>query len=384
VFTFRPIKSWQDLADHLELWQQLHRQLTPENIFTRPFWSRAWLESHGTSRKRKVVLLTSATQGAEGVLLLSIGKSQRLKLPVVSIETIGLGRSFNRRHYVYEQEPLLTRPAINPLLACISKLKAWTFVRLAPLPENYSLSKEIITAAPTHGMIALKQPYGVGYKIKTQHGWDAYEKSRPKKFMKNIYRACRRLKSAGEFTVKSHGKGDLPEDLLGIIKTVSKNSWKVSAGSDILNPSFRGFFENIFLESLSAGYTTLWVLYQSGHPIAYEWHLNQKRRIVAIKADFDQKFAHYSPGNILAWHALKGSFESGVAEIDYLFGGGDYKQKWATDRYEMEELLLFNSSLYSRFLYKILARQDWIEFMWRLSDRFGPPKKQKRTNTCEN
>ncbi len=377
MFVIRPVESWKDLFGQIALWQRLHHQLTPENLFTSPFWSRIWFESHGVRRKRKILLLTSTAQDAEGVILLSIEKTKRIKFPVISVETIGLGRSANRRHYVFEQEPLIEKSAIDSLLACISKMKRWTFFRLAPLPHSYPLSEDIVEAAPRYGMTALRRTYGIGYKIKVQNGWDTYEKSRPKKFRQNINRAYRRLQSAGEFNIVAHGKGDSPKQMVRIIETVSKNSWKVRDGNDILNSSFKGFFENILFESLPEGYTTIWVLYHCGHPIAYEWHMLKGRRLIALKADFDQQYAHFSPGNILAWHALKAGFESYVSEIDYLFGGGDYKRKWANDRYQMEELLLFNSSLYSRLIHKILIRQDWIERLWRLSNRINFTKKPK-------
>jgi CelD/BcsL family acetyltransferase involved in cellulose biosynthesis len=384
MFTIRPVESWDDISDQMALWRDLHGRLTPENPFTTPFWSKVWFKAHKNDRRQETVMLFSGAKGAEGIILATRKKTQRMKLPVVSIESIGAGRSPNRRHYVYEQEPLLTKASIGPLLQCLAGMKRWTFFRLAPLPQNYPLTSDIIDAAPSYALTALRKRYGVGYRISTTGGWDAYEKSRPKKFRQNIKRACRRLQAAGDFTIVEHGNTDSPNHLIDAIEAVSKNSWKAESGSDILSSSFRGFFENLFLESLASGKLKLWVLYFSGSPIAYEWHFRQDSRLIALKADFDKSYAHFSPGNILAWYALKGSFELGVAEIDYLFGGGDYKQKWATDRYEMEELLLFNSSLYSRFLYKILSRQDWIEFMWRLSDRFGFPKKQKRTNTCEN
>jgi CelD/BcsL family acetyltransferase involved in cellulose biosynthesis len=115
---------------------------------------------------------------------------------------------------------------------------------------------------------------------------------------------------------------------------------------------------------LEAGQTTLWVLYHQDQPVGYEWSLRQGSRIIALKADYDEAYTRFSPGNLLAWHILQQVFEGDVAEIDYLMGGGEYKKRWATDSYQLDELLIFNQSLSSRIWYNILSRQNQIKALY--------------------
>ena len=50
-------------------------------------------------------------------------------------------------------------------------------------------------------------------------------------------------------------------------------------------------------------------------------------------------------------------------------GGGDYKKRWATDSYQLDELLIFNQSLSSRIWYNILSRQDQIKALYQKMKR---------------
>ncbi|MCK4784683.1 MAG: GNAT family N-acetyltransferase [Desulfobacteraceae bacterium] len=369
MFITRPVNSWQDTLDQMTLWRTLHHQLAPDNPFVSPLWSEIWFNTHLEKKQRKTFLLTATNEGAEGIILLSKGRTQRFKLPVKSIESIGAGRSATDRHFVSEQEPLLTKRATSPLLESIKAFKDWAFFRLAPLSADYPFFEEFITAAERHGLTAFRRPYSIGYKIKTDMGWEAYEKSRSKNLRKSIRVAYKKMQKSGVFRIEAHTDADSAGHLLCILNKVSMNSWKVEAGSDIFNPVYRGFWEKAFLDTLAAGQTTLWVLYYRDQPVGYEWYLQQGRRMFGLKTDYDEEYARFSPGTLLKLHTLQKHFETGASEIDFLMGGGDYKKRWATDSYQLDELLIFNQSLYSRIWYNILSRQDQIKALYQVLNR---------------
>ena len=370
MFITQPIDSWQDTRDQMTLWQALHLQLAPDNPFVSPIWSEIWFKTQSENKRRKAFLFASINEGAEGIILLSNERTKRFKLPVKSIESIGAGISADDRHFVGEQEPLLTKKAIDPLLRSIKTFKAWAFFRLAPLCADYPLFEEFITAAEQHGLTALRRPYSIGYKIRTDMGWEAYEKSRSKKFRKRMRDAYNKIQKAGNFRIEAHSDADSAEYLFGILKAVTMKSWKVRRDSDIFNPTYEGFWERAFYSTLAGGQTTIWVIYHKKQPVGYEWSLQQGRRTLALKADYDEEYAALSPGNVLAWHILRHSFETGASEIDYLMGGGDYKKRWATDSYQLDELLIFNHSLYSRIWHNILLREDKIKSIYQALKRF--------------
>ena len=359
----RPVASWQDIRDCESLWQSLQRQMAPDNPFITALWSKVWFDTHLDEKRRKPLLYKSTAKDEEGFILLSQGKTHRFNLPVRSIESIGAGSSANDRHYVFVQEPLIAPKAIRPLLTAIKALKGWSFFRLAPLKSDYPFFEEFNTAASHHDLKVLIVPYSVGYKIQTAMGWEAYEKSRSKKFRKSMRSAVNKMRKHGTFKIKAHSSSDCAGQMIGILSTVTKYSWKVGAETDIFNQAYKGFWEKAFRETLAAGQTTLWVLYDKERPVGYEWTLKQGHRIFSLKADYDEKYAQFSPGNLLAWHILKNSFETGASVVDYLMGGGDYKKRWATDSYQLVELLVFNRSLHSRLWHYLLSHQNQIKTM---------------------
>jgi CelD/BcsL family acetyltransferase involved in cellulose biosynthesis len=370
MFITSAVDTWEDALSHMPLWTELHLRLAPDNPFVSALWSRNWVNTHVGKKTRKVILLSSAHEGAEGLMLLAKGRTTRFKIPVKSIETIGAGVSAGDRHFVAVQEPLLTGSAIDSLLESVAAFKGWAFFRLAPLPSDYPHYDRFKSAAEQNGLTAFMWPYSVGYRIRTAMGWKAYEKSRSPKFRANMRASFKRMQSSGLFRIEALGNDHPVDDLLGILNCVSTKSWKVKSNTDIFNPAYKGFWRKVFADTIAANQTTLWVLYYDEQPIAYEWYLQQGCRRISLKADYDQAFARFSPGNLLSWHALRHSFRAGATEIDFLMGGGDYKHKWATEAYQLSELHIFNQSLNSRIWYHVLSRQDristWIRRLKRI------------------
>lgn len=378
MFITQQIDSWIDILDQMSLWHILHNQLAPDNPYVSPQWSEIWFNTHGDQKRRKVFLLTATDKGSEGIILLTKGVTHRFKLPVKSIESIGVGKSATDRHFVSMQEPLLTQNAIDPLLENIKTFNDWAFFRLAPLPADYPFYQEFITSAEKHGMTTLRRCYSIGYKIRTDMGWGEYERSRSKKFRKMMRAAQNKMQRNGLFRIEAHTDAEISAKLLGILAAITMKSWKVEAGSDLFNQAYQGFWRMAFLKTMAAGQTTLWVLYYKDHPVGYEWSLQQGSCVIALKSDYNKDYSDFSPGNLLAWHILKHYFENGASEIDYCMGGGDYKKRWATDSYQLDELLIFNQSLYSQLWRGILARQDQIRTCYETLKRTGCRFKYKR------
>jgi CelD/BcsL family acetyltransferase involved in cellulose biosynthesis len=356
----RPVNSWKDTFDQAELWEGLHQRLAPDNPFVSPLWSKMWFDTHADSKKRQVILLSATGENKGGILLLSKGKTRRFKIPVMSIESIGAGVSAYDRHLVAKQEPLLTKEAITPLLEQIADFKGWAFFRLAPLPATYPLYDAFETAAGKQGLLSIRRAYAKGYKIQTGMGWDAYVNSRSRGFRKKMNASNRKMKESKLFKIMAYKGFESAEYLRGIVNEISIKSWKAKVGTDVFNPAYNRFWELALPSTLAAGKSTIWVLYYQDKPAAYEWHLHEGRNIIALKSDYNQDFSALSPGNLLSWHAMYHAFQTGASEIDFLMGGGDYKKRWATDSYQLDELLIFNKSLYSRIWRKILLRQDRI------------------------
>lgn len=372
----RAVDCREDILDQTGFWQALHSRLAPDNPFVSPFWAEIWFDAHKKQAPGKVCLFSSHLPGEEGLVLLCRRKNGPLGIPVKSIESAGAGVSPGDRHFVAKQEPLLTRPAIARLVERLLSLKNWRFFRMAPVPASYPFYEAFAAAARQNGLAVLRRPYSTGYRIFTDCGWQAYEQSRPAKFRKNMRASQKKMSQDGDFAIRSHRDAQSETYLLETVNEISLKSWKSGAGTDVFNPAYQGFWEKLLRRSLSTGQSTLWMLYWQNRAIAYEWHFRQGDCIVSLKADYDSEFSNVSPGNRLCWQALQHAFESGARQIDFLMGGGDYKKKWATDRYQLDELLVFNRGGYARLWYQFFLRQNRLKALyskWLSARRFFRP-----------
>ncbi len=73
-------------------------------------------------------------------------------------------------------------------------------------------------------------------------------------------------------------------------------------------------------------------------------------------------------GTSVAYHLSK--MGCSVDEVDYLFGGSAYKQRWATAEYLLEEIMLFKKDLYSRIVYETFKRRGWFQKLWRFNSKW--------------
>ncbi len=353
------------------LWRDLHGRLAPDNPFTGPEWSGFIFKTQNGNRGQRLWLVKSCEQGKEAVLPLRVHRTFQFGLPSQRVESIGLGNSPHRQHYVYAQEPLVEPDAWRLLLDGIRQLGQWNLFRMAPLPENHPTIASLARLASDQNLIFFRRPYARGFKIVVKDGsWEDYQNSRSKKFLKSIRSAAKKLTQHFDVKIVAYQKPHDKVEMTEALRAISKNSWKADIGSDLFNESHRSFYRLALTHFLDAGQSLVWVLYAGKRPIAFEWHLRHNRRSIALKADYDKAYSTFSPGNVLAWYACRSCFEDGLDEVDYLFGGSAYKQRWATAEYLLEEIMLFKKDLYSRIVYETFKRRGWFQKLWRFNSKW--------------
>jgi hypothetical protein len=266
-------------------------------------------------------------------------------------------------------EPLIGPESAYAFMECVASIQDWQVFRMAPVPsENQSLAG--MEAAARHsGFNVIRRPYATGFSIMAECGWESYQRSRSRKFIKNIERSVRKIEGDRRLRIGRYSGEECADRMLRFVRTVSGNSWKSRSGVGIFSAEHHGFYERLLAETLAKNKADIWMLFSGNRPIAYEWHIHSGTRTVALKADFDQAFGEVSPGNVLAWKAVEACFARGIEELDYLFGGARYKHRWANHTYALDELLVFRPGGYSGFLHWIYRHQNWIERIWHLDPR---------------
>ena len=362
----------------MPFWRDLHYRLSPDNPFIGPKWSGKIFDSQKAIHGQKLLILVSAEKGQEAVLPLSVTRTFQFGLPTYRVESIGLGNSPTKRHYVFAQEPLAMPDSWNLLIEEIKGLSKWNLLRFAPIPENHPMIHALDQVSSYQNLTYVRRPYSKGFKIVFKgRSWKDYELSRSKKFLKRMRSAIRKSVKNFNYNIVAYRDQDDEDRMTEAIFTISKNSWKADIGSDLFNEIHYGFYHKVLSDYLKAGKSIVWVLYDHDRPIAFEWHLRHNCRSIALKGDYDQAYARFSPGNVVAWHACKSCFDDRIDEVDYLFGGSTYKKKWATDEYLLEEVILFKKDLYSKFVLEAFKHQKLYEKLWRLNPKWRLQAKKK-------
>ena len=155
-------------------------------------------------------------------------------------------------------------------------------------------------------------------------GSDMYFASLPNKLEQDITKRTRKLKETGnlEFLVINEKEKALPylQPFLELYKKRRQNAY-------IPGNLHRNLIENASKNNL----LLLFVCLLDNVPISIRLSFCYKNTIYSYLPVFDEKFNHYSIGNIHRYESVKWSIDNHYRIFDLLRGQKSYKDKWATD-----------------------------------------------------
>jgi len=147
-------------------------------------------------------------------------------------------------------------------------------------------------------------------------GWEAYLSRRSSNFRRKLRRERRTLEKADH----AWARGDSGEpELLERAAAVSRSSWKGKSGTSFASsPDTMRFYRDLWRSFGSAGLMELTVLAIEGRDAGIFMSIKDGDIAYAMKTDFVEDFAGYSPGRILTADFLERSAKSGVRQADLL------------------------------------------------------------------
>lgn len=177
-----------------------------------------------------------------------------------------------------------------------------------------------------------------------QHAIDAFFKGPRKHFGKELDRRFRRLQEVGkvEFRV-SH---DYSPELIERYLEVESLGWKGRGGTAAVQDRRAAELHHDFARSM-AGIATFqaYELVLDDRVIAMSLNIRLGSVMYHWRTSYDEKFAKYSPGNLLFRRLLLDCVDAGVAEIDFLSPSTPNKRTWATGEREHAAYYIFRPSV---------------------------------------
>ncbi|HEX7076806.1 MAG TPA: GNAT family N-acetyltransferase, partial [Candidatus Eisenbacteria bacterium] len=219
---------------------------------------------------------------------------------------------------------------------------SWDLLVLTPWLEssaNLPLMREWIDASRAR---RLERQASLVPVIPITETWDEFWKGRSYLFRKSRRGVLKRMQRLGNAEVECH-RSDPGGDALRALFDVSDRSWKRAEGKAVTSrEESKRFFRALTETAGRHDWLRLWILRVNGTPIATEYDLAQDGVVYALRADFDQSHASYSPGAYLEYHLLERLFEEGNRAYHAGPGSDTYKLRWTEEQRRCVTFIAFN------------------------------------------
>lgn len=172
--------------------------------------------------------------------------------------------------------------------------------------------------------------------------WETFLSSRSSNFRSDMKRKWNKAIGAGVEFREVTRAGDVQRAIDEVLEIESR-SWKQGAGSSIARDSAAARFYRIFLpKAAERGWLNLHLLYVKGVAVAYDMGVTLHNRYYMLKTSFDDTVDSLSPGVVIRQHVMKGLFERGVVEHDFMGDADPYKLRWTSLERQHLSLTVFN------------------------------------------
>jgi CelD/BcsL family acetyltransferase involved in cellulose biosynthesis len=296
--------DWDDLVDRLG---------APP--WSRPGWVAAWLASFG---KRKPEILT-LRRGDRVEGLVSVQERYGVVQGIPGTHTPGfflLGGDSSARAEL--AGALLSRRPRLLVFRC--------------LPQTAGGLDELRQAAQSHGYVCRLRPTLRSPFVATDGRWQDFERSLNKKKLSELRRRRRRLEERGEVVLDVHdGTSRLPE-LLTEGWEVEAAGWKGERGTAVNSrPETRAFFDRIAKFGVDKGLLRLAFLRLNGHPLAFDFCLEEAGVHYSLKTGYDPAYREFGPGMLMRYEMLARAFGSEIRRYEFLGSDPAWKYEWTKD-----------------------------------------------------
>jgi len=323
-------------------WEDVLSKSSHDHVCFTYEWTRAWWKAFGKGKRLLILAAVDDRDHIRALAPLMLQKTSLFGLPVRKISFI-YNDNASRADLI---DGGYNREIVEGMIAYLTRNTGlWDVVELQNIWEcsmTYHNLRQVLKQAGIRFALktGLRSPF-----VTVNTDWGHYFSSRSKNFHKSFRNLQNRYKSKTGWSI------DHPKNLDGIY-AISRRSWKARCKRDICaDDSNRDFFNILTDIANEKGWLHLWLLTVEGKGIAYEYALEYKRTMYALKADFDESARHLSPGVMLHTQLMKYCFERGFKEIDLCGHDEDYKIRWSDGIRNHAHVTMYRAGFYGMLLY---------------------------------
>jgi len=353
--TVARIDQREQLAELAPEWDRLVEMSDVASPFLTSGWQLAWLESYGSAH-RPFVLAARLDGKLVGLWPLALRRRGLFRV----LEPIGAGRSD------WLDIPTIVDLREDVLAAFVDYLMqhrgAWDVIELRDILTD-SPSIAALTALSTDGSLRLRQqPRTIAPYLSLDGTWEQFLAGKRPKFRSNLKYYRRLPERDGHKLEVRRVPWEDSADAVDVLAKIELGSWKAQDGNlKVSTPHGREFYRRFCRYFAERGALELWRADIDGVPVAFVLNIVYGGKVYHYNTCYEEKWAAISPGLLLHSQAIADAFERGLEEYDFLSGDEPYKERWCSNRREIEHVALFHGRPAS-----LAAQTAIVEARWAL------------------
>ncbi|KPJ97909.1 MAG: hypothetical protein AMS20_16675 [Gemmatimonas sp. SG8_28] len=369
-YHIRLVTSEEEFRSLEPVWDDMLGQLDNTNVFVSFEWMWTWWSC---LKKGKQLLLIVVKHGDETVAIAPLMRDKR-RIPFTPITFKEL-RFLSTVPAAYSPSSfagtldVLTRPgheSAREALAryVLTQIGDFNCLRLHPLPDDSATSNVFQRVAQDLDLTATVGKVFDNACLRVAADWETYYKQRKKKERWRLKRLTEKFGQNHDVDWVELAGPDQLDEAVGNILEVEGQSWKIREGVSIDDPEYNHFYFELAKVLSRKGWLRVFVLKANGRPVAYQYYVQYRGCVTALKTSYDKSFEQFAPGKLLIPLAFERFFRDGVNEVDLLWGNLNFKRKWTDHLCSRHEICVYGKDPYSRFIRAALTSPT-LRRMWR-------------------
>ena len=344
------IEEVKDFNEFLNLggdWDRLLRRSSFNTIFLSHDWFKCWWSAYGAGKKLFILLIKEKGE-LIGISPLMISREYFRGFPVKRVAFIENDETPRSNFITLRKRVKIIEETIAHL---IQKSGMWDILIFNKIPIDTDTHKILHRICRKKGIAFLTRPSLHSPFLRIDTDWDNFYKNTSQRFKKRLRYNNNQLKKLGSISIEDFCQPGNAEAVLADVFTIGRKSWKSKIGKSISSTrENKVFFSELACTAGAKGWLSLWLMRANNKPIAFEYHLQYKNKVHALRSEFDEEYAAYSPGSVLDGHIVRNIFLNGFKEYDMGGSTDTYKKHWTPSVRKHCSILAFNKGFYPELL----------------------------------
>jgi CelD/BcsL family acetyltransferase involved in cellulose biosynthesis len=356
----------RDLQGFLALapeWNRLADQWAVDPMFLSHTWFQSWWESFGAGRELYIVTVRERGK------LLAVAPLMRTRTPIYGLKLETIQAIYNPHTPRYDFIVGLNQDAqlYRAIWSTLREEREADAIVLTQVPNASRTISMIEELGKRDGWITGQWQAPASPFISLLAGYEGFVNSLKSSSRYNLRKRYDRLKKKSNVDVEVvTAIDDVREAMIDGLR-IEAAAWKGEQGTAIISdPAVAEFYVRLAEREACLEHVRLAFLRAGDKRIAFNYLLQQGKKLYGVKIGYDPAYHMYSPGNMLLNLILQQACAEGIEEYDFLGADEGWKFEWTNKTREHRWLFLFRDRLPTRLLHRLKfnvapALKPWLK-----------------------